>query len=90
MAVMYLGIAVVLGVILLAFLFRRMKPAIIGYHRTDKELGNFAEIAKAGRLYEFIVNSHKRLGPVFEFWLGKRRVVSLSGLEIVASSQTPL
>jgi cytochrome P450 len=82
MAVMYLGITVVLGVILLALLFRRKKPVIIGYHCSDKEHGNFAEIVKAGGLHEFIVNSHKRLGPVFEFWLGKRRVVSLSGFEM--------
>jgi cytochrome P450 len=83
MAVMYLGIAVVLGVILLALLFRRKKPAIIGYHRSDKERGNFAEIAKEGGLYEFIVKSHKRLGPVFEFWLGKRKAVSIASLEML-------
>jgi cytochrome P450 family 20 subfamily A len=82
MAVMYFGIAVVLGVILLALLFRRKRPAIIGYHRTDKELGNSVEIAKEGGFYEFVFNSHKRLGPVFEFWLGNRRAVSIANLEM--------
>jgi hypothetical protein len=34
------------------------------YHSTGKELGNFAEIVKEGGLYEFVINSHKRLGSV--------------------------
>jgi cytochrome P450 len=82
MAVMYLGIAVVLGVILLALIFRRKKPVIIGYPRTDKDFGNFAEMVKEGGLYEFVVNSHKRLGPVFEFWVGKRKAFSITGVEM--------
>jgi cytochrome P450 family 20 subfamily A len=90
MAVMYLGIAVVLGVILLALLFRRRKNAIytkkdavLGYARTHNELGNFAEIAKEGGLSNFIINSHKRFGPVFEYWQGKNRIVSICGLEMI-------
>jgi cytochrome P450 family 20 subfamily A len=83
MAVMYLGIAVVLGVILLALLFRRNKRAVIGYGSTHNELGNFAEIAKEGGYHQFIINSHKRFGPVFEFWTGKVHTVSINSLEMI-------
>jgi cytochrome P450 family 20 subfamily A len=82
MAVMYLGIAVVLCVILLALLFRRKKPALIGYPRTDMELGNFVEMVKQGGMRQFLLNSHKRFGPAFEFWLGKRHAVSIASLEM--------
>jgi cytochrome P450 len=83
MAVMYWVIAVVLGVILLAIIFRRKKKAVIGYAPSDKELGNSAEIAKEGGLYKFLSNSHKRFGPVFEFWIGKQHVVSIRSLEML-------
>jgi cytochrome P450 family 20 subfamily A len=80
---MYLGIAVVLGVVLLVLLFRRKKKAIIGYERTHPELGNLAEIGKEGGFCQFIRTSHKRFGPVFEFWIGKEHTVSICSLEML-------
>jgi cytochrome P450 len=79
---MFFGIAVFIGLILIFLMFRRKKNAILGYPCTHPELGNFAEIGQQGGLYEFIVKSHKQFGPVFEFWLGNRKVVSIASIEM--------
>jgi cytochrome P450 len=80
---MLLGVAVVLGlVLLLAILLTRKKKSIIGYHRTDLQHGNKAEIVQEGGFYSFIANSHKRFGPVFEFWTNEHHSVSICSVEM--------
>jgi cytochrome P450 len=79
---MYLAIAVILIILVLILLSRNKKKALVGYQRSDKERGNFPEIAKAGSVVPFLTKSHKRFGPLFEFWYGKHHSVSVGDLEM--------
>jgi cytochrome P450 family 20 subfamily A len=79
---MYLGLVVILGIVLILLLTRSHRKAIPGYAPSDKELGNFPDVGRAGSFHEFLCKSHKRFGPVFEFWWGKQRTVSLCDIEM--------
>lgn len=45
-------------------------------------LGNLGEITKNGGLHQFLLDNHKKHGPMFSFHWGKELVVSLGAPEV--------
>jgi cytochrome P450 len=79
---MYLAFVVVLVILALVLLSRSKKRVSTGYQPSDQERGNFPEIVKAGSVVQFLTQSHKRFGPIFDFWYGKQHAVSIADLEM--------
>mmetsp|Transcript_18636 Transcript_18636/g.33679 ORF Transcript_18636/g.33679 Transcript_18636/m.33679 type:complete len:461 (+) Transcript_18636:218-1600(+) len=73
---------ILLAVAFILIVTRFKTKMIPGYRPSDKELGNFAEIGKAGSFMKFLQTGHKQFGPVFQFWWGKNRAVSLASVEL--------
>lgn len=44
--------------------------------------GNLSDIARAGSLHEFLVETHARFGPITGFWWGQVYVVSIASPEL--------
>ncbi|KAG8520984.1 Cytochrome P450 20A1 [Galemys pyrenaicus] len=51
--------------------------------------GNLPDIVNSGSLHEFLVNLHKRYGPVVSFWFGRRLVVSLGTVDVLKQHINP-
>ena len=50
--------------------------------------GNLTDIKKAGSFHEFLVNLHRKYGPVVSFWWGKQLVVTLGSPKVFKEVQT--
>jgi cytochrome P450 family 20 subfamily A len=65
-------------------IFRRsskQKLSVPGVTASDPELGNLADIGRAGSLHQYLTKLHKKFGPIASFYWGKRRVVSIASPE---------
>lgn len=49
-----------------------------GLNSNDKDLGNLGAITKQGGLHQFLLDNHKKLGPIFSFYWGKDVAVSIA------------
>ena len=45
--------------------------------------GNIPNISESGSITEFLIDIHKKYGPITSFWLGPTQVVSLSSPELI-------
>jgi len=48
-----------------------------GLSSKDETLGNLGMLTKDGGLHQFLLDNHKKMGPIFSFYWGKELVVSL-------------
>lgn len=72
-------ILVLIVTLIYLFMLDRKKNQLSfpGLVASDSELGNLPDVKKAGSLHEFLVDLHKKFGPVASFWWGKELAVSL-------------
>lgn len=49
--------------------------------------GNLSDVDKAGSLHEFLVDLHKKFGPIASFWWGQDYVVSIASPELFKEHQ---
>jgi len=56
-----------------------------GPRKSDKALGNLADMGKAGSLHEYCKELSEKFGPVFSFWWGTSRVVGIAHPEAMKS-----
>ena len=45
--------------------------------------GNIPDISESGSTTEFLIDIHKKYGPITSFWLGPTQVVSLASPELI-------
>ena len=81
---MILSVALVALIFILNLLWLKWRRAprrmgnIPGLTASDPELGNLGDIGQAGSLHQFLMQLHRRFGPVTWFYWGKTPVVSVA------------
>ncbi|XP_013091417.2 cytochrome P450 20A1-like [Biomphalaria glabrata] len=75
-------LAVLLIAIIWIYPSSKKVTTIPGLDPSTTEDGNLSDIARAGSLHEFLVETHARFGPITGFWWGQVYVVSIASPEL--------
>ena len=66
---------------------RQRISTIPGLDPTDDELGNIPDISRHGSFHSFILDVHKRMGPIVSFWYNKNHCVSIASAPLFKEVQ---
>ncbi|XP_074646233.1 cytochrome P450 20A1-like [Tubulanus polymorphus] len=80
----------VASIIALCYFYKNAKrqSTIPGMKSSDPKEGNLADIRKAGSLHEFLLEIHRKYGPIVSFWIGETMAVSISTPELFTEHRT--
>lgn len=91
----YLALAITGVIVLIASLIylwwnekNQGKLSIPGLSSVDDSLGNLGQCTPNGGLHQFLLDNHKKLGPMFSFFWGKELAVSIASPVIWKDVQT--
>ncbi|XP_074646229.1 cytochrome P450 20A1-like [Tubulanus polymorphus] len=66
----------------------KWQSTVPGLKPSDPKEGNLADIAKAGSLHEFLLETHKKFGPIVSFWIRETMAISISTPELFSEHGT--